>query len=191
VFADLHLETERLIVRAYTMADLPALHGIVSQKDVMEFLPEKVMSRKRTEETLRWIITCYRKNTPEKIIKFSAGVVEKSTGRLIGWCGLGPLEFAPSEIEIYYGLSASHWGRGFATEAAGALLRHGFKTIGLARITALVKPANIASQKVIEKLGLIYRKRISGLPEKFRFFEGLLDYTLSREEYERKNTAVQ
>jgi len=189
LFADLHLETERLIVRAYTMADLPALHGIVSQKAVMEFLPEDVMSRERTEDSLRWIIECYRKNTPRKIVKFSVGVVEKSTGWLIGWCGLGPLEFDASDIEIYYGLSSSHWGRGFATEAAKALLHYGFKTIGLTRITALVKPENTASQKVIEKLGLIYQRRISGLSEKYRFFEGLLYYALTREEYAPRITA--
>jgi len=189
VFADLHLETERLIVRAYTMADLPALFAIVSQKAVMEYLPEGVMSRKRTEKALRWIIDCYRKNTPREIVKFSVGVEEKSTGQLVGWCGLGPLEFDTSEIEIYYGLSASQWGRGFTTEAAKALLRYGFETIGLARIVALVKPENVASQRVIEKLGLFYQKRIGRLPEEFKFYQGLLYYALTGEEYAGKTAA--
>jgi len=189
VFADLHLETERLIVRAYTMADLPALHGIVSQKAVMEHLPEGVMSLEGTEKALRWIIECYRQNTPRKIVKFSVGVVERSTGRLIGWCGLGPLDFDGSEIEIYYGLSASHWGRGFTTEAAGALLRYGFETIVLTRITALVRPQNAASQRVIEKLGLIYKKRIGRLPEEHKFYQGLLYYALTREEYAARAAA--
>jgi ribosomal-protein-alanine N-acetyltransferase len=189
VFADLNLETGRLIVRAYTMADLPALYGIVSQKAVMEHLPEGIMSREGTEQALRWIIECYGQNTPQKIVKFSVGVVEKSTGRLIGWCGLGPLDFDASEIEIYYGLSASHWGRGFTTEAARALLHYGFTTIGRDRITALVKPENIASQRVIEKLGLIYQKRIGRLPEEYKFFEGLLYYALTREEYAARAAA--
>ena len=186
VFADLHLETERLIVRAYTMADLPELFAIVSQKAVMEYLPEGVLSREQTEKALRWIIDCYRQNTPRKIVKFSVGVEEKSSGRLIGWCGLGPVDFDTSEIEIYYGLSASQWGRGFTTEAAKALLRYGFETIGQDRIVALVKPENIASQRVIEKLGLIYQKRIGGLPKKFRFYEGLLYYALTGAEYARR-----
>lgn len=187
MFADLHLETDWLIVRAYTMADLPALHRIVSQKAVMEYLPEGVMNREQTEKALRWIIECYRQNTPRKIVKFSVGVVEKSTGQLIGWCGLGPLDFDVSEIEIYYGLAPSHWGLGLTTEAAKALLRYGFETIGLSRITALVKPENVASQRVIEKLGLIYEKRIGRLPEKFKFFEGLLYYALTQEEYPRRS----
>jgi ribosomal-protein-alanine N-acetyltransferase len=189
LFADLRLETDRLIVRAYTMADLPELSAIVGQKAVMEYLPEGVMSRAQTEQALSWIIQCYHTNTPGKIVKFSVGVVEKSTGQLIGWCGLGPLEFEASEIEIYYGLSSSHWGRGFTTEAAKALLRYGFEVIGLPRIVALARPENIASQRVIEKLGLIYQKRIGRLPEEFKFYEGLLYSALTRGEYAARTAA--
>jgi ribosomal-protein-alanine N-acetyltransferase len=167
------------------MKDLPDLHDIVSQEEVMRDLPEGVMSLEQTEKGLRWIIECYGKNTPEKIVKFSVGVVEKDTRKLIGWCGLGPLEFDKSEIEIYYGLSRPHWGRGITTEAAKALLHYGFQTIGLDKIVAIVKPANIASQRVIEKLGMIYKKQIGSLPEKYKFYQGLLYYSLTRDEYKR------
>ncbi|KPL17265.1 MAG: hypothetical protein AMJ92_11920 [candidate division Zixibacteria bacterium SM23_81] len=183
MFADLYLETERLLLRAYTMEDLTDLHAIVSQEEVMKDLPEGIMSMEQTEKGLRWIIECYGKNTPEKIVKFSVGVVEKDTGKLIGWCGLGPLEFDESDTEIYYGLSRPYWGRGITTEAAKALLHYGFHTIGLDKIVAIVKPENIASQRVIEKLGLNYRRKILGLPQKFKFFEGLLYYSLTRKEY--------
>ena len=186
MFADLHLKTDRLIVRAYTMEDLTALYAIVSQEEVMRDLPEGVMSLEQTEKALRWIIDCYGKNAPEKIVKFSVGVVERETNTLIGWCGLGPLDFDESEIEIYYGLSRGYWSRGMTTEATRALLHYGFQTIGLDKIVAIVKPENIASQKVIEKLGLIYRKRVQGLPDKFKFFEGLLYYSLALEDYLRK-----
>lgn len=190
MFSDLRLETERLIVRAYTMEDLTALYAIVSQEEVMRDLPEGIMSLERTERALSWIIDCYGKNAPGKLVKFSVGVVEKKTNRLIGWCGLGPLDFDQSEIEIYYGLSRDYWSRGMTTEAARALLHYGFQTIALDKIVAVVKPENIASQKVIEKLGLIYRKRVQGLPDTFEFFEGLLYYSLAREDYVRKIEAA-
>ncbi len=183
MFADLRLETQRLIVRAYTMDDLADLYAIVSQKEVMEDLPESVLSLEQTEKGLRRIIDCYGHNTPEKIVKFSVGVVSKDTDRVIGWCGLGPLDFDDSEIEIYYGLSRAYWGRGITTEAAKALLHYGFQTIGLDKTVAIVKPKNVASQRVIEKLGMHYQKKIIGLPEKFEFFEGLFYYSLTREEY--------
>jgi ribosomal-protein-alanine N-acetyltransferase len=190
LFAGLHLETKRLILRAYTMEDLPELYAIVSQEEVMKHLPEGVLSLEQTEKGLRHIIECYAQNTQQKIVKFSVGVVEKTTERLVGWCGLQPLEFEESEIEIYYGLSRSQWGLGITTEAAKALLDYGFQTIGLSKIVAIVKPQNIASQRVIEKLGLVYRRRLGGLPDKFRFFEGILYYSLSRRDYLRKISAV-
>ena len=61
LFADLHLETERLILRAYTMKDLPDLHAIVSQEEVMKNLPEGVMSLEQTEKVLRW-------KTPKEVV---------------------------------------------------------------------------------------------------------------------------
>ena len=63
------------------------------------------------------------------------------------------------------------------------LLDYGFQAIGLDKIVAIVKPQNTASQRVIDKLELVYQKRLQGLSEKHKFFEGLLYYSLSREEY--------
>jgi len=184
VFEDMFLETDRLFLRPYTMDDLDQLHKVVSQKEVMKYLPEDVMSLQETKTTLTWIIECYGKNTPQHIVKFSAGVFHKEENRLIGWCGLGPLEFQPSEIEIYYGLSQDCWGQGFATEAAKALLDYGFGVIGLDKIVAIVMPENIASKRVIEKMGMIYQKQIKNLPEKHKAFEGDYYYSLTKEEYQ-------
>lgn len=184
VFKDMFLETDRLFLRPYTMDDLDQLHKIVSQKEVMKYLPEDVMSLEETKRTLTWIIECYCKNTPQHIVKFSVGVFHKEEDRLIGWCGLGPLEFEPSQIEIYYGLSQDYWSKGFATEAAKALLEYGFRVIGLNKIVAIVMPENIASKRVIEKMGMIYQKQIKNLPEKHKAFEGDYYYSLTKKEYE-------
>jgi ribosomal-protein-alanine N-acetyltransferase len=183
VFKDMLLETDRLFLRPYTVDDLDQLHNIVSQKEVMEYLPEDVMSLEQTKTTLTWIIECYGKNTAEHIVKFSVGVFHKDEGRLMGWCGLGPLEFEPSEIEIYYGLSRVCCGQGFATEASKALLDYGFRVIGLDKIVAIVMPKNIASKRVIEKMGLIYQKQVKNLPEKYKAFKGDYYYSLTKEEY--------
>jgi len=183
VFKDMFLETDRLFLRPYTMEDLNDLHEIVSQKEVMKYLPEDVMSLEQTKRTLTWIIECYGKNTSQHIVKFSVGVLHKEENKLIGWCGLGPLEFEPSQIEIYYGLSRDHWGKGFATEGAKALLDYGFQVIGLDKIVAIVMPENIASKKVIEKIGMIYQKQVKNLPEKYKAYEGDYYYSLTKEEY--------
>jgi RimJ/RimL family protein N-acetyltransferase len=67
---------------------------------------------------------------------------------------LQPLEHHGPEIELGYDLHPDAWGRGLATEGARAVMQHAFGPLGLERVVAVVKPDNIASQRVLEKAGL-------------------------------------
>jgi ribosomal-protein-alanine N-acetyltransferase len=58
-----------------------------------------------------------------------------------------------ADVEVAYRLARVAWGRGFATEAAGALIAHGLHTLGLPRLVAVTYPENHASQRVLDKLG--------------------------------------
>lgn len=98
------------------MEDVSEFLEVVSQPEVMKYQPEGVMSEEQLRKALRWIVDCYEKNAPKKIVKFSIAVVDKKSNTIIGWVGLGPLQCNPSETEIYYGMSAHHWGKGLATE---------------------------------------------------------------------------
>jgi ribosomal-protein-alanine N-acetyltransferase len=186
MFKNIRLETERLIVRPFSLDDTATLHEIVSQDEVMEYLPEDVMTIEEVGRVISWLNECYDKNTPECILKFTLAVISKGDQKLIGWCGLGPLEFSPEEVEIFYGLSKDQWGKGIATEAATTVLRYGFETLKLDQIVAVTDPRNAASVKVIQKLGMIFRKKIENLPEKHRSYEGCLYYSLSRQEYSHR-----
>jgi RimJ/RimL family protein N-acetyltransferase len=84
-------------------------------------------------------------------------MLEKSSGAVIGFCGLQPLEGTP-EIEIGWWLARAQWGRGLATEAARSALRDGFERAGLSRIVAIAQPANGASIRIMEKLGMRYER---------------------------------
>jgi ribosomal-protein-alanine N-acetyltransferase len=85
---------------------------------------------------------------------FSLWAVElRATGEILGDCGLKTLEAGP-EIEVGYRFGKAHWGQGYATEGAAASVEYGFNTLQLPRIVAVVEPANTASCKVIEKIGL-------------------------------------
>ncbi|MDH4157447.1 MAG: GNAT family N-acetyltransferase [candidate division Zixibacteria bacterium] len=183
MFENIRLETSRLVIRPLTVRDLPQFHALLRDKEVLQYLPEDVMSREEARGILSWLIGCYSKNTPERIIKFTVGVAQKENNELIGWCGFGPLEFDPSEIEIYYGLSRHYWGRGLATEAAGAMMHYAFERVGLKRLVAVVRPENRASVRVIEKLGLIYGKTVTGLPSDYAAYEGDFYYSLNRDQY--------
>ena len=183
MFSDCLIETDRLILRPFTMNDISEFHEIITREEVVRYLAEGLISLEELKRILEWLIDCYDRNSPRSIIKFTLAVTHKKTNRIIGWCGLGPLEFSPSEIEIYYGLSVDHWGRGLATEAAKALLDYGFSTIGLDTIVAVVKPDNVASRKVIEKLGMKQTKVVENLPPGSEFYEGMFYYSLDRTEY--------
>lgn len=104
-------------------------------------------------------------------------VIHLSDGKLIGYCGLQHIEFVKPEIEIFYGFARDYWGRGLATEAARAALRYGFEQLKLAEIVAATHPGNVASQRVLQKIGL--RRDRDG-----RFFEpDSVCFTLRRDEY--------
>ncbi len=81
------------------------------------------------------------------------GCVLRETGKLVGMCGLKWLE-EYGEVDIGYRFVPETWGRGLATEAGLACLRHGFEEFRLASIIALVLPGNAGSIRVLEKLGL-------------------------------------
>jgi ribosomal-protein-alanine N-acetyltransferase len=80
-------------------------------------------------------------------------VCELASGELIGHCGLRYLEEI-EETELLYALARSHWNRGLTTEAARASLAFGFERGGLYRIIALAVPENVASIRVMEKVGM-------------------------------------
>jgi len=85
--------------------------------------------------------------------------------------------------EIYYLIGQDYWGNGYATEAMTALIHYYFTTIKLEKIIALAKPENIASNRVIQKLGFKFQYLVSGLPEEFDFYNGEPYYSLTKNEY--------
>lgn len=82
-------------------------------------------------------------------------VIERKSRQLIGRCGLQHLDNT-SEIEIGYLFEQEVWGKGYATESAKEVLRHGFDDLELDRIVAVTYPENTRSRRVLEKIGLNY-----------------------------------
>ena len=82
-------------------------------------------------------------------------LILKQEGRLVGFCGLQPLDDLPG-VEVGWWLAQDQWGQGLATEAARVAVRDGFERIGLARIVSIAQPQNRASIRVMERLGMRY-----------------------------------
>lgn len=89
----------------------------------------------------------------------------------LGFCGL---RFSPdisNEIEVIYGIEKRFWGKAFAFDASKAVLNYGFDTLNLEKIIALVNPENVASWKILEKLGMSLIKEIETEIEKLKVYE--------------------
>ena len=144
------IETLRLWLRPFTADDLDDLHQrIYADAEVMRYLPGGVP--RPVEKTIA-AIEAFQQHDAEHGYTIAA-VIDKETDQLMGHCGLWRLE-VDHTIEVAYALGRAYWGQGFATEAAQATLRYGFEVCGLPQIVALAFPENIASQRVIQKIGM-------------------------------------
>ncbi|MDQ5940511.1 MAG: hypothetical protein QG632_237 [Candidatus Dependentiae bacterium] len=146
------LETERLILRTWREADIEPYLAINQDPKVFEWGLGIPMARERVETFIADM------NKGFATDRFSAfAVEEKSSGNLIGYVGLCrvPWEshFTPA-IEIGWRLASSSWGKGYATEAARAVLQYGFEVLKLDEVVSFTSPLNVRSQRVMEKIGM-------------------------------------
>jgi RimJ/RimL family protein N-acetyltransferase len=159
------LETKRLTIRPLRKTDLNALFAITGDATVMRFVGNNQPIT--LEQTRQWIEVSQR-NYATKGYGCMA-VIERVSGHFIGYCGLvtGEDTNAP---EIIYGLMPSVWGKGYATEAARAMLAFGFTDCTLLMIEATADPNNFASLRVLDRLGFVWAKTdgdVHGLPTAF------------------------
>ncbi|MDQ3799942.1 MAG: GNAT family N-acetyltransferase [Acidobacteriota bacterium] len=147
------LETERLILRHWSVADADALFEICRDAEVMRYIGTRkpYATRAEAEKFLHWAVAYQKENG---FCRWA--VVEKASGKIIGSCGFAYPHGMP-EIELGYLFDRAVWGKGFATEAARACLDYGFGKLGFREIIAITDLENIASQKVLEKIGFTQR----------------------------------
>jgi RimJ/RimL family protein N-acetyltransferase len=150
---EVFLETERLLLRRFTMADVDNLVELDRDPEVMRFVPDAVGTpRDEVEnEVLPAFLSYYDRYAG---YGFWAAI-EKSTGHFLGWFHFRPPDAGrPDEVELGYRLRRSAWGKGYATEGSCALIRKGFTELGVQRVVAEAMTVNIASRRVMEKAGL-------------------------------------
>lgn len=143
----LMFETERLILRKMDGGDADAVYAMRSDAEIMRFIREPQNRR----ETDSWIKLVSSRWQDEKI--GLGAVLEKSSKKFIGWCGLWRL-IETGETEIGYALDKKFWRKGYATEAAARYLQYGFEELNLEKIVAVARPENKASRRVMERLGM-------------------------------------
>jgi len=172
-------ETARLLIRPLAMDDLEAIHQILDvDLSTADFGSEGAQSRDDRAHWLQWTIMSYAEQV--KLYQPPYGeraVVLKQTGELIGAIGyvpcLAPFEQLPgldpqgvpapgrpftTEFGLFYALAPAHHRRGYATEAARAMIDYAFRQLRLKRIVATTTYDNAASIGVMRKLGMRIEK---------------------------------
>jgi ribosomal-protein-alanine N-acetyltransferase len=142
------LTTERLVLRPVTLRDHPALLAHWTTPDVRRFLFDGgIMSDDEVTEAIE--------DSARDFASAGYGVWlihEEDPADLVGTAGLRPLE--DLGLEIFYSLAPVSWGKGYATEAALAVVEHALGPLGLPEVLAEVDEGNTASIRVIERLGM-------------------------------------
>ena len=139
------LTTERLTIRPFQAADWPAVATYTTRPDVMAYMGAGAYTMEETQAFVERNAAGIEVNAYALILTAEA--------KLIGHMVYHPW-FAPRTYEIGWALHPDYHRRGYASEAALALLRYGFETMGLHRIIATCQPENPASYGVMEKIGL-------------------------------------
>jgi len=146
----LPIVTERFVLRRYTYDDIPDVLGFVSQPSVARVTSERIPA---TEEGVRKYIDLQNSYQPfEKDKVFELAVERKKDGKVIGLIGLICRDHGQGEMG--WALAVEHRGQGHATEAARALMDYGFNSLGLRRIHADTGTDNLASLRMMERLGM-------------------------------------
>ena len=175
------LVTDRLILRDFVENDWEAV--LAYQQDPLYLRYNEWTSR--SAEEVRAFIQMFlehQKQVPR--FKFQFAVTLKSTGELIGNCGIRQEAPESRRADMGYELDPRHWGRGYATESARAVLDFGFSYMNLQHVSAWCIAENVGSARVLEKLGM----RLKGRIRERHHFKGkwwdALSYAIQLEEWQ-------
>ncbi len=150
IATDLPLETERLLLRPFTDDDMEVVHAYATDDGVIRFMNWGPNSPGQTRTFLRDAARC----VTERQGDLTLAVTVRESGLLAGGISLQLTSEENGEAELGYCLAREYWGKGYATEASARMLTLAFGEWDLHRVIATCRPANRASARVLEKLGM-------------------------------------
>ena len=143
------IETGRLVLRYLRPGDLEVMCSYLGDRETMKYYPSP-FSREFVRDGIRRNLDHYQ------TYGYGLFAVElRSTGAFIGDCGLVWQDLdTGKELEVGYHFHRSHWGQGYATEAAAACIHYAFCNAGVDHVISLIRPENLPSRRVAERNGL-------------------------------------
>jgi len=137
-------------LKCIELSDIDRLVELDSDPEVMQYLTDGVPQKRNHYEGAIPKLLEYTKQNPDLGLWMA---YLKDTSEFVGWYILKHL-LDTGEVEVGFRVKRKFWGKGYSTEVGNALVKHGFETVGLKRVIAIVHPHNLASQAVIKKIGL-------------------------------------
>jgi RimJ/RimL family protein N-acetyltransferase len=153
-------QTERLCLRWLDASDSAFILELVNEPSWIQFIGDKGI--RTQEDALRYI----RNGPAEMYERLGFGlylVKSKETGEPIGICGLIKRE-ALEDVDLGFAFLQRFWGRGYALEAASAVMSYGRRVLALSRVVAILSPDNHRSSKLLEKLGFNFESTVTLQP---------------------------
>lgn len=150
------LETDRLVLRHLTLNDAPFILELVNEPAFLRYIGDRKVRtlQDARQYILKGPIESYRRNGFGLFLAFL-----KDTGDPIGMCGLLKRETL-DDVDIGFALLPAFWRQGFTAEGAAAVLQYARAEKGFKRVVAITSPDNVASIKLLEKIGLKFEKVI-------------------------------
>ena len=173
------LDTGRLRLRPFTLADAPAVQRLAGDWAIAD-TTLNVPHPYEAGMAEQWISTHQAQYDQRQAVVFA--IVLKASDDLVGAISLGINQHF-ERAEMGYWIGKPYWNQGYCTEAARALLRYGFTDLGLNRIYASYLARNPASGRVMEKIGMTYEGCFRQHVKRWDRFEDLKFYAMLKEDY--------
>ncbi|RAS90895.1 acetyltransferase [Bacillus cereus] len=162
------IECGDIYLQEFTVKDAESIYKIANQPEVAKFLPDWKSTK---EQRVDWVVNYeipenkaflhavrITTNIDDHILKL--GICKKTTNEFIGWCCTGIKDELPAlNREIMYAVSCEYHNNGYATKATKGLVDYLFEKTKVDVLNAIALINNVASNKVIEKCGFIYKRQ--------------------------------
>lgn len=174
--------SERMVLRPLMAKDAPVVQRLARSRKIAYTIPWVFLPYSENQ-ALRWIASTADHFAKRTSVEF--GIQLKCGGRLVGLVGLDHINAHDSVAELWFIITVACWGKGYATEAGRAAVRFGFEHLGLNKIWSCRMVRNLASGRVLAKLGMKREGLLRQHVRKNEAFEDVVARGLLREEWEK------